>query len=144
MEARAQDRLAEVADVDLRSAPGILDARAAWASRSRYREMARQAGGVREADGLHAYRAAAHHGASVLRVVGLPGDRLLRAHLALRHAGRFHVLRRPLPPGGHRRDRRLGAGALSRRTRTAWSSSTAPRSTSTPTRARASIATGAR
>ncbi len=29
-----------------------------------------------------------------LRIVGLPGDRLLRAHLPLRHAGRFQVLRR--------------------------------------------------
>ena len=35
--------------------------------------------------------------------------------------GRFHVLRGPLPSGGHRRDCRLGARAFPARTRTAWS-----------------------
>ena len=44
----------------------------------------------------------------------------------------------------HRRDRRLGARPLPARTPTAWSSSTAPPSTNTPTRARASSAIGAR
>ena len=34
------------------------------------------------------------------RLLGLPGDRLLRADVALRHAAGFHVLRRSLPPGG--------------------------------------------
>ena len=45
---------------------------------------------------------------------------------------------------GHRRDHRLGAGALSARRRTGSPSSTAPRSTSTRTRASASTRTGAR
>ena len=40
----------------------------------------RHAGRLREADGLHAHRTDAHHGASLLRVVGLPGDRVFRAH----------------------------------------------------------------
>ena len=49
-----------------------------------------------------------------------------------------------LPPGGHRRDSSTGCPRTFPRTRTAWRSSTARRSTSMPTRARASIATGAR
>ena len=88
-----QDRLAEVADLDLRGAPGIVDARPAGAAAHLSRDGG-EAGGVRQADGLHAHRAAAHHGASVLRLVGLPGDRLFRADLALRHARRLQVLRR--------------------------------------------------
>ena len=74
-----------------------------------YRELAVKLVEYVKRDGLHAHRAAAHHGASVFRVVGLPGDRLLRAHFALRHARRFQVLRGPLPSGGNRRDRGLGA-----------------------------------
>ena len=49
-----------------------------------------------------------------------------------------------LPPGGHRGDCGLGARRTFPRTRTAWRSSTAPRFTSTPIRARASTSTGAR
>ena len=45
---------------------------------------------------------------------------------------------------GDRRDRRLGAGPLSRRTSSPWPASTAPRCTSTRTRGRASTPTGAR
>ena len=56
----------------------------------------------------------------------------------------LHGLRRPPPPARHRRDPRLGAGALPARSRTGSSTSTARTSTSTPTRARASIPTGAR
>ena len=92
MKPRAKDRLAEVADLDLRGAPGIVAARPARPAAHLPRD-GRQAGGVREADGLHPHRAAAHHGASVFRLVGLPGDRLLRAHFAFRHARRFQVLR---------------------------------------------------
>ena len=61
---------------------------------------------------LHAPRAAADHGAPVRGLVGLPGHRLLRADLALRHARRLPLLRRHLPPARARRDPRLGAGAL--------------------------------
>ena len=109
-----QDGLAEAAHVGLRSPSGIVDARAD----RRIAELPRAGcfvGWLRQAHGLHAHRADAHHGASVFGIVGLPGDRILRAHGAFRRAGRFHVLRRPLPPGRHRRDRRLGAGAFSER-----------------------------
>ena len=75
--------------------------------------------------------------------LGLPGGGLLRADLALRHAEGIHGLRRQVPPGRHRRDPRLGARRIFRRTRTVSPSSTAPRSTNTPTRASASTATGA-
>src|SRR5438874_2404126 len=68
---------------------------------------------VLQAVGLHARRAAADHGAPVLRLVGLPDHRLLRALDALRHAAGLHALRRHAAPGGHRRDPRLGAVALS-------------------------------
>ena len=60
-----------------------------WIQGLTYREHGREAGGIREADGLHAYRAAAHHGASVQRFVGLPGDRLLRADVAFRRPDDF-------------------------------------------------------
>ena len=99
---------------------------------------------LRARHGLHAHRAAAGDGASVHRLVGLSGDRLLRADQPLRHAGRLPLLRRRVPPGRHRRDPRLGAGPLSRRTSTGSRASTARRSTSTPIRGRASTRTGAR
>ena len=50
--------------------------------------------------------------APVLRLVGLPDDRLLRADLALRHAAGPDVPRRPPARPRHRRDPRLGALAL--------------------------------
>ena len=93
-------------------------------------------------DGLHARRADADHRASVLRLVGLPDHRLLRADRALRHAAGLHVPRRHAAPARHRRDPRLGAVALSRPTRTGSRTSTARTCTSTPTRARASIPSG--
>ena len=65
--------------------------------------------------GLHPRRAPAGHGAPVLRLVGLPDHRLLRAHQPLRHAAGLHVPRRHPAPARHRRDPRLGAVALSRR-----------------------------
>ncbi len=48
--------------------------------------------------GLHARRAAAGHGAPVLRLVGLPDDRLLRADQPLRHAAGPDVPDRPPAP----------------------------------------------
>ena len=54
----------------------------------------------------------------------------------------FMCARRPPAPARHRRDPRLGAGALSRPTSTGSSTSTARTSTSTPIRARASTPTG--
>ena len=44
---------------------------------------------------------------------GYQVTRLLRPHLALRHSGRLPVFRGCLPPGGHRRHRRLGPRPLS-------------------------------
>ena len=49
------------------------------AAGSRYRELAPPAGRARARPRLHPRRAAAGHGAPVLRLVGLPDDRLLRA-----------------------------------------------------------------
>ena len=109
-----------------------------------YRELARKTRRVRAAHGLHAPGADAGDGASFFRLLGLSGHRLLRAHLALRHARRLPLFRRPLPSGRHRRDSRLGARPFSARSLTACGASTAPRFTNTPIRARASIAIGAR
>ena len=61
---------------------------------------------------LHPRRAAAGGRAPVRRLVGLPGHRLLRADGALRDARRPARDGRHAAPSGHRRDRRLGAGAL--------------------------------
>ena len=128
-----------------RSTKSIWDRGCAAAQRMAHLSRAgRQAGPSTLAHGLHAPGTAARHGASVLRLLGLPGDRLLRAHLALRHARRLPLFRRSLPSGRARRDSRLGARRISRATPTACGASTAPRSTSTPIRARASIANGAR
>ena len=63
--------------------------------------------------GLHARRADGRGRASVRRLVGLPGRRATtrrRARFGI--AAGLHALRRPLPPGRHRRDHRLGARAL--------------------------------
>ena len=67
------------------------------------------------AHGLHARRVAAGDGAPVLRLVGLPDDRLLRADQPLRHAAGLHVPGRLPAPARHRRDPRLGAVALPHR-----------------------------
>ena len=127
----------------LRGSPRLVPARPAQRG-AHVSRACRQAGRLREGPRLHAHRAAADHGASVFGLVGLPGDRLLHADRALRHARGLHVFRRPLPPGRHRRHSRLGARALSQGRARPAPSSTAPRSTSTPTRARASTRTGAR
>ena len=83
------DELAEVADVDLRGPPRVVAAQTGRHESVVSRD-GRLPGAVRQGDGLHPHRAAAHDGASVLGIVGLPGDRLLRADVAVRHAGRFH------------------------------------------------------
>ena len=109
-----------------------------------YRELPRSSSAYVRGHGLYARRAAAGDGASVRRVVGVPGHRVLRAHRALRHAGRLPHLVDALPRARHRRDPRLGAGPFPDATTTAWRGSTAPRSTSMPIRARAPTRTGAR
>ncbi len=88
--------------IGLRSAPGLLATRRAR-QHARLPRGGRPAGRVRDLHGLHARRADADHRAPVLWLVGLPDDRLLRGHVALRHAGRLQVLRRQDAPGRHRR-----------------------------------------
>ena len=111
--ARAAARLgaAHAADLDLRGAPRLVapHARQPAAGLPRARGAARR---LREGSRLHARRAAAGDGASVQRLVGLPGHRLLRADRALRRSGRLPRVRRRAAPAGHRRDPRLGARAL--------------------------------
>ena len=67
---------------------------------------------VRARPRLHARRAAAGDAPPVLGLVGLPGDRLLRAALDARVARRLPLLRRPPARERDRRAPRLGAGAL--------------------------------
>jgi 1,4-alpha-glucan branching enzyme len=80
-----------------------------------YRETGAPAGRLRDEDGFHPCGAHAGDRASVLRLVGLPDHRLLRAHFALRFAAGLHVPRGPPAPAGHRRAAGLGALALSDR-----------------------------
>ena len=106
----------DLADVHLRGPPRLLAPRAGrgepFPDVPRDRAPSRR---VRPRDGLHARRASAGHGASLRRLVGLPGHGLLRADLPLRHAPGLHVSRRHAAPGRHRRPPRLGAVALSLR-----------------------------
>ena len=95
-------------------------------------------------DGLHPRRIDADHGASVLRLLGLSDDGLLRADQPLRHAAGLHVPHRSPAPARHRRDSRLGAVPLSARRARPRATSTARTCTNTPTRGRAFIPTGAR
>src|ERR1700730_8532334 len=61
---------------------------------------------------LHARRADAGDGAPLLRLLGLPDHRLLRADQPLRHAAGPDEAGRPAPPARHRRDPGLGALAV--------------------------------
>ncbi len=79
--ARAQANALECTLVDLRTAPRLVAARGG--GRQPLADLPGAcpcSGGLRERAGLHARRAAAGDGAPVLRLLGLPGDRLLRAH----------------------------------------------------------------
>ena len=77
-----------------------------------YLELADELSAYAQGHGLHPHRAAAGDGAPVHRLVGLPGDGLLRADAALRLARRLPRVRRPPAPERARRDPRLGPGAL--------------------------------
>ena len=77
-----------------------------------YLELADELSRLRQGHGLHAHRADAGDGAPVHGLLGLPGDGLLRADAALRLARRPARVRRPPAPERHRRDPRLGPGAL--------------------------------
>ena len=76
------------------------------------RRAGRPAHPLRQGDGLYAHRAAAGDGASVLRLLGISGHRVLRADRAIRHAAGIQGIRRRVPPQRHRRDSRLGARTL--------------------------------
>ena len=82
-------------DVDLRGSPRLVDARTGRETAGSPTESSpRSWPPTSRRCGLHARRAPARHRAPVLRLVGIPGDRLFRAHLPLRDAAGFHVLRR--------------------------------------------------
>ena len=83
-----------------------------WRQGLSYRELADQLVELRAGHGLHPRGVPAGRRAPVRRVLGLPGHVLLRADVAVRQPGRVPLPRRPAAPGRHRRDRRLGAGAL--------------------------------
>ena len=80
MATRAAAQRAGRAHLDLRAAPRLVAARRRGRACPSYREIAAAARRVPAAAGLHARRADADHRASVLRLVGLPDHRLLRAH----------------------------------------------------------------
>ncbi len=100
--------------LDLRGPSRLLAARArggqSLAHLSRDGAGARR---LRDRHGIHPRRAAARDGASVHRLVGLPGQRLFRADLALRQPRRLALPHRRTASPRHRRDPRLGAGAFS-------------------------------
>ena len=103
----------DAADVDLRGPPRLVAAEPARGQPPADLPRARRrAVGLRHRHGLHPRRAAAGDGPPVLGLVGLPGDRLLRALAALRLARRLPAVRRPPALKRPRRDPRLGAGAL--------------------------------
>src|SRR5208337_493572 len=79
-----------------------------------YREMAPKLAAYVTDMGF-ACRVHARHGAPVLWLVGLSGDRLLRAQQPLRHAAGFHVPGGLLAPARHWRVPRLGPIALPQR-----------------------------
>ncbi len=112
MDGRArQGKRARGADRHLRGAPGLLapEEREGLSLLPRARPRARR---LRGRAGLHPRRAPARDGASLLRVLGLPDDRLLRSDRPVRHAAGPDVPRRSPPSARHRRDLRLGAVAL--------------------------------
>ena len=95
-------------------APGVdvRGARLVLAPGARLARARRAARPVRQGSGLHPRRADARDAASVRGLLGLPGDRLLRAAVDARHAGRLPGVRRRAARARHRRDPRLGAGPL--------------------------------
>ncbi len=101
------------ADLHLRSPCRFVD-EARWRGRSRVRLGGpdRAIDSLCSRHGLHPHRAAADHGASVRRIVGLPAAVAVRAFGPFRGAAGLRRVRRRLPPRGARRDPRLGAGAL--------------------------------
>ncbi len=123
---------------DLRSASRFLEARCRRAVPVLARDGP-SSGRVRRGDGLHPRGVDARDGAPLLRLLGIPGDRVFRPHEPVREPRGPDVPRRHPSQGGDRRDPGLGALPLPRRPpRVACGTSTGPTSSSTPTRGRAS------
>ncbi len=104
------------AHVGVRSASRLLDAQPGrgqpLVQLSRTRAPPRR---LRQRTRLHSRRVHAHHGAPLLRLLGLSGHRILRAQQPLRHAAGLHVPGGLPAPAWHRRHSRLGAFALPQR-----------------------------
>ena len=83
-----------------------------WRQGLSYREMADELIDYVVVRRVHPHRVHAPGRAPLRRLMGLPGHLVLRADCPLRHPRRPPLPRRPRPPGGHRRHRGLGAGAL--------------------------------
>ena len=81
----------------------------------RYSELAPPADRARGVARVHPRRVPAGHGTPVLRLVGLPGHRLLRPDRPLRHPPGADGAHRPAAPGRHRGGARLGPVALRHR-----------------------------
>ena len=104
---------AELADVDLRGASGVVaEAARGGGTIAELPRDGRRAGGLRERDGLHARGVDARDGASVLCVVGLPGDGVFRAVEPVWDAAGVDDADRPAASAGDRGDPGLGAVAL--------------------------------
>src|SRR5690349_19528175 len=71
--------------------------------------------GIREADGLHAYRVSAADGTSVLRIVGISDDGIFCADEPVRNTAGPDVSDRLSPRARDRRDSGLGAFAFPHR-----------------------------
>ena len=128
MAQRRGDQLAGAAAVVLRGPPGQLEAaRRRPLALAELPRVGPPVGRVLQGDGLHAHRAVAGQRAPAVGQLGLPDGGLLRGHRALRHAARFHVLRRPVPPERDRAWCWTGCRPISRATATACGSSTARR-----------------
>ncbi len=83
-------------DLDLRGPPRLVAAEPARGQPlADLPRAGRRARRLRARHGLHPHRADAGDGAPVQRLLGLPGDELLRAHAALRLARRLPRVRRP-------------------------------------------------
>ena len=79
-----------------------------WRQGLSWSQLAARARPVRDRARVHACRADARDAASIRAVLGLPGQRLLRAAVHVRVARRLPVPRRRAPSSRHRRDSRLG------------------------------------
>src|SRR5258707_11843637 len=100
--------------VGLRSPPRVVDASSGGAKP--VADLSRAwapTGRLRQPDGLHTRGVPAGDGAPVLWLVGIPGDRVLRADQPLWNSAGLHVPCRLSAPERNRGDPRLGPIAFS-------------------------------